>query len=1050
MKLLKFWPTEEDCLECIKPEAENPSDAVFLAVHQEMRFVRKSFQTDHSETKSQQQLLKDFLRDEPSGRVIMPILGESGIGKSHLVRWIDIQLRQRDDSVCRHVIRIPKSSSLKTVLRRILDGLEGPQYEEIRTKLKSAREQMDEIGAKQRIRAELLAAIERRYQDANKRKEQQKVAGGEASKEDQQWLKHGDNRALPAMLNDPATQVLFTRGTSTRPGIISELARHITSDTSEDDAPRRQFEQADFKITDELAKDVKEAGPIAARYTEKLQRPGFKALEEAVDLLNSVVDDAIATLATPADTSLAELFYDVRRQLLSDGKELVLLVEDFAVLAGVQKAILDAIIREGESGGKKEACTIRTALAVTDGYFGNLDTVKTRAIHGWWITSGETDTGEAVEEQVGNFVAAYVNAARIGAKKLKDHYKDESNIAKSAPNAKDFLNLEPEEVSLLESFGQSAHGFNLFPFNQKVICTIADWKLRDQKGKLRFHPRSIINEIVLPMVKNFRLEFEKKSFPPENFFGYPKNSISTDLATDVNKAVGDLQLRERYQYLLHFWAGQPQNLEAAELPAGVYEAFGLDVLDGSKVAADPDPIKPSTSSGDRPSRPSDPPKDRAPEEIQNFIDVLDNWKRGETLSQVQANEIRSWINSHLFYSINWEAELLKQIKPTPEMFRNRIYLPRSSGNRRTSIEKAFVAVATDEEFENDVIVNPIYLAIRAMKRYDYYKGWGYDQADDDYIALANFIDKHVAQATQYIRDHYKNVNGNPVGSLAQNLLWQARLLNVESAHKADDASQLRALFASPAEQTSADDDSDWIEFIGELSMNHELLQRELVERVGAHQGGTGNKPYAIDACQILPVVRSFRKTWEISESFPEINPGVTDEIKDIDRHTKSLRRSGKKKVEMRRKRISDQSRQIVEELGKDYDKHYLIKNLNEVCTLLEKYGLKGDVSVSQIRKLLEKFKDAPVKAVGGQVEAIVSGSDTPALMTAIAELDNQAHALLVEFVETCSSFLKERSSEAQGHVADWTPEVVTAKTNEVAGILEELDGAVSPFGKGSK
>ena len=86
MNLLKFWPSEADCLACIKPEAENPSDAVFLAVHQEMRLLRKSFSSDSSvpEPKNQRQFLNDFLKDDPSGRVIVPILGESGIGKSHL------------------------------------------------------------------------------------------------------------------------------------------------------------------------------------------------------------------------------------------------------------------------------------------------------------------------------------------------------------------------------------------------------------------------------------------------------------------------------------------------------------------------------------------------------------------------------------------------------------------------------------------------------------------------------------------------------------------------------------------------------------------------------------------------------------------------------------------------------------------------------------------------------------------------------------------------------------------------------------------------------
>ena len=97
MSLIEFWPTLQNCLDCIKPEAENPSDAVFLAVHQEMRFIRKSFATEQEDPRSEEQLLKAFLKEDSSGRIIMPILGESGIGKSHLVRWLNVQLRQRKD-----------------------------------------------------------------------------------------------------------------------------------------------------------------------------------------------------------------------------------------------------------------------------------------------------------------------------------------------------------------------------------------------------------------------------------------------------------------------------------------------------------------------------------------------------------------------------------------------------------------------------------------------------------------------------------------------------------------------------------------------------------------------------------------------------------------------------------------------------------------------------------------------------------------------------------------------------------------------------------------
>ena len=79
MSLKDFWPSLQNSLDCIKPEAENPSDAVFLAVHQQMTFVRTSFANQQKEARTERQLLNAFLRDDPSGRIIMPILGESGI-----------------------------------------------------------------------------------------------------------------------------------------------------------------------------------------------------------------------------------------------------------------------------------------------------------------------------------------------------------------------------------------------------------------------------------------------------------------------------------------------------------------------------------------------------------------------------------------------------------------------------------------------------------------------------------------------------------------------------------------------------------------------------------------------------------------------------------------------------------------------------------------------------------------------------------------------------------------------------------------------------------
>ncbi|MNF18313.1 hypothetical protein D3C80_2223250 [compost metagenome] len=46
--------------------------------------------------------------------------------------------------------------------------------------------------------------------------------------------------------------------------------------------------------------------------------------------------------------TIQEVVDDIRRQLLKDGRELVLLIEDLAALAGIQQPLLDIIIAESD------------------------------------------------------------------------------------------------------------------------------------------------------------------------------------------------------------------------------------------------------------------------------------------------------------------------------------------------------------------------------------------------------------------------------------------------------------------------------------------------------------------------------------------------------------------------------------------------------------------------------------------------------------------------------------------------------------------------------
>ena len=126
--LLAYWPRQEDVVACVKTDAEAASEAVSLAVHQPLQFERRVIggQSDTLLPCDERELLKLFLEPNLSeGRVIFPIVGSSGTGKSHVVRWMDAQLRRMDDHATRVVIRIPKGTSLKGVLGILLRDLPG-------------------------------------------------------------------------------------------------------------------------------------------------------------------------------------------------------------------------------------------------------------------------------------------------------------------------------------------------------------------------------------------------------------------------------------------------------------------------------------------------------------------------------------------------------------------------------------------------------------------------------------------------------------------------------------------------------------------------------------------------------------------------------------------------------------------------------------------------------------------------------------------------------------------------------------------------------------
>ena len=197
-------------------------------------------------------------------------------------------------------------------------------------------------------------------------------------------------------------------------------------------------------------------------YVKKLKTNTQNDRATAARLMNEVRDGAVGQLLGVGENQRADLFRLVREELFKDGKELVLLIEDFTTLSGVQRGLLDVIKMEGVRSGEAERCRLRTALAVTENYLSPYDTLKTRV--GYEFVLREQPAAEAeLLATITDMVGAYLNAARLGPDRLKEWFEGADRNPDAAPPSFEpaATGLPSPDRAALEAFGKSDRGLQL-------------------------------------------------------------------------------------------------------------------------------------------------------------------------------------------------------------------------------------------------------------------------------------------------------------------------------------------------------------------------------------------------------------------------------------------------------------------------------------------------------------------------------------------------------------------------------------------------------------
>lgn len=995
--LERYWPLAPAVNACIKNEAETADVSVLLAVHQPSPLVQRSATTGNLTPATEKDLLDAFLTDNvPTGALLMPITGPSGVGKSHIVRWLDAQLQRSAKRDKLHIIRIPKSASLRTVVELILEPLkDDPRYAKARDDLTRAVGEVNLQEAVITFRAHLQNALAaRRARMVNEIRE-----NPEGNRDLKALIGHAEK--LPQLFADGALEQHFVENVLSK--VVSRALRGRDEGQDDDDA-LPQFVATDLVLPESAALN-QASRPVHDYYVRNIANVEVDRLQPVVDLLNDAVDPAIGNVfkleQNAGGMTLQDIILAVREILFADGKDLVLLVEDFAALAGIQEVLLKVCIQEGERDGKKVRATMRTALALTDGYLSFRDTILTRAQREW-VIGGRLQTDDEIKSGVVEMVGAYLNAARWGDAELQRRFRlrdPEQSLTDWLPTWRD-EDLSDTESEAVAAFDFNAKGDALFPFNRNAIEALATRHLM-LGGKLVFNPRRVINEILRNTLL-MRPAFEAHAFPPQGYEGLTPNA---NLANWIRTTHQPESVSRRLAPLLTAWGGDPLDTTAiAHIPPPVFTAFNLPTpADLANIRFVPEPVRPKLGLSQDVARgdgnndgPRSPAVDSAQPEDPKIADLrskLDAWSKGGLLGQNEAREVRSAL-----------FEMLKDAIDLPELrLRNGdvraawLNIPNARGNPQSG---PILNVCDDhaDEFgatRAGMIAAVRYVSLNAKK-------WSYSQADDDYVASAPLVDHLVAQLRPKLIEDAKA----QISPLGRALVTQSRIAGLSPPVKPSGVDGvLSGLFATPEAKPTLGFDENWDKLyttaLGPIGTapSRDLLQSELLARSGCFQGDSGRTPFAVDIARLLDTIGG-----EVAA--PESSEGLPDDLKVYVRQLAD----GRIRPQLNSVigKLSAFRTQITDFIDEDFDKAAFTADLQAIILLLAKTGTVPTTgpNLKEFERALVEFRQSAFVDLVTKAAIVIEAADEPAkLLNALGAIDLGMIARTMGFLQQATTLV---------------------------------------------
>jgi hypothetical protein len=435
-------------------------------------------------------------------------------------------------------------------------------------------------------------------------------------------------RCLPHLFQDPHMRAAHFLGDNT---VVADIVDHIFAPSNAKDRPdqRRVFVDSDLPLG---GMDFANASRLARDAINVIELDPAINLPLAIAIINRNLDRAVARTLSFSGDRIEELMTRLRSYLKTEGQELVLLVEEFARLQGIDRALLQVITSQGDD----RLCKMRTAIAVTKGFFQSIaETAYMRTTHivDMDRSAGRAEGNSVSKASLSQFTSRYLNAVRLG----RDGVEQWSDAAAPGESPRSRCNECVYQTECHATFGE-VDGYGLYPFTPQSLWNAAS--RADTSMPDRLNPRVLQNDLLVEVLDNFGPEIATGKFPP--FKLLEKLGGITFLP-----AVAQAELRNR----------NPQNYQRWAAFLELYDGTGtIANLDERLRAAFEVPEIPGAGAPKVPEETTETPGADAPlrSPISKEDLLIEEWIGGKGLDQNVANSLRLLVFSAVSNAIDWD------------------------------------------------------------------------------------------------------------------------------------------------------------------------------------------------------------------------------------------------------------------------------------------------------------------------------------------------------------------------------------------------------------